>query len=64
MKNQEPLMPDEVSMLGFIREHGPVSSGTLARCSCESEKEILRHLKSLLDKELIEQENGLYRVKF
>lgn len=48
-----PLTPDEISLLGFLREHGPTSVNTLARLSYEEKSEIKRHLHELESRSLI-----------
>lgn len=48
-----PLSPDDVSLLGYLREHGQADAGALATISYRNTDDVLRHLNDLKHRGLI-----------
>lgn len=56
------LNPDELSLLGFVREYGPISIEDLARASYVNVQEMKQLLSNLERKGLVRNLDNLYSV--
>ncbi|MBU2589193.1 MAG: hypothetical protein KKF52_00390 [Nanoarchaeota archaeon] len=57
------LNPDELSILGFLRENGPVNLESLCKMSYCKPSEIKLILNNLINYRLVDLEDNSYKVK-
>lgn len=56
------LNPNELTLLGLIREEGPFSLEVICKVTYRSEKRIKSHLQRLIKLKYLKLDNDLYSV--